>query len=501
MNTHWVRNGLLVALIGVGSTATGQTWVETAQLTSPSGGSGPGLALDGDRLVTGGYVTGAPGAVRILEWTGSNWSQAALIPGPPNRQSFGLRLSLVDDTLLVSDWTDEGAVGVGLEPTAYIYERTSSGWMQVQELQHQGGAPGDWFGTSVLLSGDEAFVGANKDNNQDGAVYVFKKNAGGAFLQTQKLLPDPTPHYQNMSHWGMSRDGDVLAVSGGGVAYIFENVQGTWTKTASLSSPSGPTTGFGLAVAVANGRAFVSAMNADSQGVAHNGEVYVYEKVGGTWTKTATVAPVSKAFGTSLVAQGDDLFVGASDDPTDPGAVYAFKNVLGQWILQQKLKSSSTTDHLGIRLVAYGNRLAAQESFPVNTTHVFDLCVGGAQALTYGAGKPGFYGIPQLTSDLPKLGATSTISLSNAFTGLGVLCAGFQPDSLPFDGGTFLVQPFTTVTFIIPFGGVPTFPVPIPVHAGLCGFNVYFQALIVDGTASGFYHTAQTPGLHWVIGS
>jgi hypothetical protein len=38
------------------------------------------------------------------------------------------------------------------------------------------------------------------------------------------------------------------------------------------------------------------------------------------------------------------------------------------------------------------------------------------------------------------------------------------------------------------------------VHSALCGFNVYFQAFVVDAAAGGTFQTAQTAGLHWIIG-
>ena len=74
--------------------------------------------------------------------------------------------------------------------------------------------------------------------------------------------------------------------------------------------------------------------------------------------------------------------------------------------------------------------------------------------------------------------------------------------SVPFDGGTLLVTPVSVSSFNLPFGAASTFSLPInlPLDPMLCGVNVYFQFMIVDPGASGFYHTAQTKGLHWTIG-
>ena len=50
-------------------------------------------------------------------------------------------------------------------------------------------------------------------------------------------------------------------------------------------------------------------------------------------------------------------------------------------------------------------------------------------------------------------------------------------------------------------GGATSLAVPLPSDAMLCGANLYLRALFFDPAAGGFYHTAQTAGLQWTLGS
>src|SRR5262249_57161143 len=79
---------------------------------------------------------------------------------------------------------------------AYVFKRDAANgqWTQTQELTPSDGAAGKFFGSSVALSGDTAFVGAQADSIQGklaaGAVYVFVRDTNGQWGQAQKLTAD-----------------------------------------------------------------------------------------------------------------------------------------------------------------------------------------------------------------------------------------------------------------------------------------------------------------------
>ncbi|NJP04965.1 MAG: hypothetical protein HC837_04720 [Chloroflexaceae bacterium] len=101
---------------------------------------------------------------------------------------FGLTVALAGNTLLVGapadgDDTDDNEN----QGAAYIFARNNGGadtWGQVVKLTADAGRPGESFGRAVALDGDIAVVGAPEtdiDGRVDqGAVYIFERNAGGA---------------------------------------------------------------------------------------------------------------------------------------------------------------------------------------------------------------------------------------------------------------------------------------------------------------------------------
>jgi FG-GAP repeat len=90
--------------------------------------------------------------------------------------NFGNQVALSGTTALV------GAPGNTIgsneaQGAAYVFTFNGSTWVQQQELTANDGAPFDYFGTSVALSGTTPLVGAYAktigSNPGQGAVYVF----------------------------------------------------------------------------------------------------------------------------------------------------------------------------------------------------------------------------------------------------------------------------------------------------------------------------------------
>ncbi len=132
-------------------------------------------------------------------------------------------------------------------------------------------------------------------------------------------------------------------------------------------------------------------------------------------------------------------------------------------------------------------------------------CSGYGTASNYGSGKIGTNGPTYLgTFQEPHLGETVLLAISNGFANASpaILFVGFAPASIPFDKGTLLVAPFAT--YYLPgldAAGNFYLYVPLPPDAAICGLHLYLQAMFPDPGATGFYHTAQTNGVHWVIGN
>ena len=144
---------------------------------------GYSVSLSGDTLAVGVSYddVGAnvdQGSVRVFVRSGSTWSlQATLVASDGAAyDNFGRSVSLSGDTLAVGVLYDD----VGANPyqgSVRVFVRSGSTWSAQATLVASDGAAGDFFSSSVSLSGDTLAVGVPYDdvgaNVDQGSVWVF----------------------------------------------------------------------------------------------------------------------------------------------------------------------------------------------------------------------------------------------------------------------------------------------------------------------------------------
>ena len=170
-------------------------------------------------------------------------------------------------------------------------------WLQQAKLSASDGADGDIFGQSVAISGDTVLV-APSANNGKGIVYVFEKS-GEDWMNTTEIARLTASDGVDGDYFGSSVaiSGNTVVVgaaeddSGKGSAYVFEKPSGGWvsaTETAKLSASDGKGNDdcslpecdyFGSSVAINGGTVVVGAWGDDTW----KGSAYVFEKPGGGW--------------------------------------------------------------------------------------------------------------------------------------------------------------------------------------------------------------------------
>lgn len=133
---------------------------------------------------------------------------------------FGISIHLNHDVLVVGvpDEDDDtlDANFMDSAGSAYIFERDSSGnWYETQKVVASDRAIDDQFGKDVKVENGYLMVGAshsdtdeNGENfmNDAGAVYIFKKDENGQWIQQQKIVSSPRSANDHF--------GNALAVSG-----------------------------------------------------------------------------------------------------------------------------------------------------------------------------------------------------------------------------------------------------------------------------------------------
>ena len=157
------------------------------------------VAIDGDVAVMGAPYDqdqgDYSGSAYVFERDADGaWSQASkLLPHDGAAfWNFGETVALNGNCALVGAPTAFAFAPAG--GAAYIFERDpNGGWPEVAQIVSDDVATADSFGASVALDGDLAVVGAWGDDDHgqhSGSAYVFVRQPDGSWPQVAKLVPD-----------------------------------------------------------------------------------------------------------------------------------------------------------------------------------------------------------------------------------------------------------------------------------------------------------------------
>jgi hypothetical protein len=317
--------------------------------------SGAAVTFAGGRVVLGVPGRGAglafveaEGAVR--ETTASDTSADA---------AFGWSAGISGDTAIVGAYGDDG---LGTDSgAAYVFVRSGGAWVEQQKLTAQDGAPGDWFGWSVSISGDTALVGAYGDDERGsdaGAAYVFVRSEGVWTQQAKVTAADGEAGDWFGRHVALSFDTALVAAQkdddvgiDAGSAYVYVRTDAEWTEQQKLTAPDGAASdSFGRAIAIDGDTVLVGALQNDAAGT-DAGAAYVFLRQDGAWSVqqklTASDAEDGDWFGSFVALDGETALVAAHGDDdrgNGAGAAYVFERADGWWTERQKLTASDGGD-------------------------------------------------------------------------------------------------------------------------------------------------------------
>jgi FG-GAP repeat protein len=293
------------------------------------------------------------------------------------------RLSLLAPALATSlactlCWTD---VTQASPLTLASQDPAAVALLNEQKVVASDGASNDWFGSSVLVAGPTAFIGAPSANvgghALQGAVYVFNR-INGVWTQGQKLVASDGAAGDQLG-WGTAISGNTLMITAqfatvsdnqwAGAVYVFQFANGTWTQTQKLTaSDETAFTVFGRSVAIADGYALIGAGNAQNLTSTELGSVYSFKFSSGAWGQTQKIPAYDQVdtaahFGDSVAMSDTTALIGAYNSTVNghgtQGAVYSYTLVGGSWIFEHKILSAdgNTSDAFG-RSIAFQNNTA-----------------------------------------------------------------------------------------------------------------------------------------------
>jgi len=310
---------------------------------------GTSVARDGDLLVVGAQFADVEGhvdqgAVYVYDCSLSpcvQREQLLAFDGAAG-DNFGNSVTLENGLLIV------GAVAKGgtypQEGAAYVFDCNASSCTETDKLVSSTPYEGGRFGISVVVKNNIVVVGADHEDYDNGAAYVFDCSIHSNCLQKIRLA---APDYWINRWFGthMAIDGTLIVVGAfaediedrqdQGSAYVFRcnaTFSDCSTYTKLIAADGVALANFGLRVAVAGDVVFVGARGDMVGGNDKQGSVYVYTcsafPCAAPNKLTASDGAANDYFGLGLALRGSTLVVGASQDDiggnANQGSAYVF---------------------------------------------------------------------------------------------------------------------------------------------------------------------------------
>ena len=255
------------------------------------------------------------GAVYVFQNNEGTWEEQAFIEKPdvPAMSMFGYSISIDGNNIIVGMRTYNSSVG--LPGAAFIYNFNGTDWEQTAELIPNEAVVGDWVGVSSYIAGDYAIVGAHGTDDGEGAAYIYK-NINDTWTKIIRLkASDPAEDNYFGSRTVISDNYAMVGAyrnnNGKGAVYIFENNNDTWEQTQKIVAPDASNNdSFGYGIDFYDDMLIIGAF---SEGL--SGSAYVYKNIDGEWTYFEKIIPSDGAenddFGRSLAISGDNFIIGA----------------------------------------------------------------------------------------------------------------------------------------------------------------------------------------------
>lgn len=387
----------------------GGAWSVTEELYASDAAAdryfGREVALSGEHLVA---LSGATERLHVFERSAGVWSEVATIDPPPAFPAsdwFGDALALEDDLLVVGDW---GNTANGTwSGVVHVYRASAGAWALEDTLTHAQAESGDRFGYDVSVSNGRVLVGApgarTAPVERRGAGFVFERVAG-AWTETA-FLPGDARH--DGFGWSAALSGDtaVLGAPFGpgngdneGGAIVLDEVAGSWSEVAHLSSGTDVYTQYGNEVALDGDRLTLlapgEAVLADpSNQVLTWGVAYLFERGSGGWDQVGRrTGRVGGSVGYGLALDGDRLLVretaenGVHTWTFGPHLVtsFCFCDVAGCHN-EDPLAGCKNATGVGAHLAACGSTSVSQDDLVLAATDVvpqqFSILIMGRDAV------------------------------------------------------------------------------------------------------------------------
>ncbi len=303
---------------------------------------GSAVAVDGTNALIGARFNNhsgliAAGAVYVFDLTTGMEVDKLVASDAESGDAFGSAIAVSGRTALVRASFDDhsGSTDAG---SAYVFDlRTRS---EVKKLTRDEPGDDDQLGGAVAISGRSALIAVNAHDHSGfedaGAVFVFDLMTGDEVAK----LTSPEPIVGE--YWGSSvaisgttaivgaRLHDHSGLENAGAAYVFDLAADRFV--AKFTAPDASEADFfGWSVAISGRLAVITAYQGDHGGVSNSGVAYVFDLATGRQVSklVASDAAARDRFGFSVAIDGTTAVLSATGDDhggvPDAGSVYVFR--------------------------------------------------------------------------------------------------------------------------------------------------------------------------------
>ena len=170
------------------------TWTETEKFKASDAevedNFGFSVSISGDKAIVGSYRDDDNlidrGSAYIYELSNGNWNETKIIASDAvSGDHFGWSVSISGDKAIVGSYRFTSVSNIS---SAYIYELNNGSWNETK-ISATDGVTGDRFGSSVSISGNKTIVGSHYDDDNgtnSGSAYIFELS-NGSWTESLKL--------------------------------------------------------------------------------------------------------------------------------------------------------------------------------------------------------------------------------------------------------------------------------------------------------------------------
>ncbi|MEA2199891.1 MAG: hypothetical protein QOI89_487 [Solirubrobacteraceae bacterium] len=295
-------------------------------------GASAAVSADGNTALVGGGS-----AAWIFTRSGETWTQQgkelALAGGGV---AVSVALSADGNTALIGTPSFNTSRGA-----AWVYVRSGETWTLQETFTDTGGSGLANFGDSVALSadGNTAVVGARRDHENVGGVWVFARS-GEVWTQQGARLTSGTSEHNFGIAVGLSGDGNTTLIGSEGGVWVFTRSGASWSTTEKLAL------GMVSSIAISSdGMTALIGLGIKDSGKppGASGDAVVFKRSGEAWVQqggalphlgqvsTETKYPGEFGFSVALSSDGNTALVGGPGDYRGIGAAWVYKRSGETW--------------------------------------------------------------------------------------------------------------------------------------------------------------------------